>query len=99
MKGGYYVYVLFSQKDGKRYTGMCKDIVERIQEHNKGNVPSTKSRRPLVLLYYEWCQYYKDAVKREKYLKSYYGKKYIKNRVKNFYQRISLKYKLKTINK
>lgn len=87
MQGGYYVYVLYSQKDGKRYTGMSKDLHERIQQHNNGEVKSTAARRPLQLLYYEWCRYYKDAVRREKYLKTYYGKSYIKSRIKTFYEK------------
>lgn len=81
MKGGYYVYVLYSQKDKKRYTGMTKDLESRLRMHNNGEVPSTKNRRPLKLVYYEWSRYYEEARRRENYLKSYFGKCYIKRRI------------------
>lgn len=81
MKGGYYVYVLYSKKDKKRYTGITNNLSERLRMHNAGEVSSTKHRRPLELLYYEWSRYYEEAQRREKYLKSYFGKSYIKKRV------------------
>ena len=49
----YYVYVLLSQKDGKLYTGLTNDRERRLKEHRLGKVISTKSRRPLRLIYYE----------------------------------------------
>lgn len=93
MERGYYVYVLYSEKDGKRYTGMCKDLGERLDEHKKGKVKSTSGRLPLQLVYYEWCRYFKDAQRRERYLKSYYGKRYIKNRIQSFYSQKLKKWK------
>ncbi len=53
-KGGGYVYVLYSHKDGKKYTGLTKNLRMRLQMHAEGKVKSTKSRRPLELVYYEW---------------------------------------------
>lgn len=49
----YYTYILKSEKDGKFYTGYTKDLKLRLEEHNKGKVPSTKERAPLILVYYE----------------------------------------------
>jgi putative endonuclease len=49
----FYVYILHSQKDSKLYTGYTNDIRRRLAEHNGGKVESTKSRRPLQLIYYE----------------------------------------------
>jgi putative endonuclease len=49
----YYVYLLQSLKDNKYYIGYTKDIKERVQRHNNGEVKSTKSRRPLRLIGYE----------------------------------------------
>jgi len=80
----YFVYVLLSKKDGKFYTGYTSQLKERILEHNSGRVFSTKNRIPLELVYYEGCLNQADALHREKYLKSTYGKRYIKNRLKNF---------------
>jgi len=78
----YYTYVLQSEKDGKFYTGFTQDLKLRLSQHNKGQVDSTKDRRPLKLIYYEACQDISDATHREKYLKSYHGKAYIRSRLK-----------------
>jgi putative endonuclease len=80
----YFVYVLLSKKDNKFYTGFTSNLNERIKEHNSGKVTSTKYRTPFELVYYEACLNQEDALHREKYLKSTYGKRYIKNRLKKF---------------
>ena len=56
----------------------------RLKEHILGKVDCTKNRRPLKLVYYEMCLSQKDATHREKYLKTSWGKRYIKNRIKNY---------------
>ena len=86
MKDFYYTYVLISEKDGKKYTGYTKDIKLRFQQHNNGLVASTKHRRPLKLVYYEACLNQQDAIKREKYLKTHYGKMFIKGRLKSYFK-------------
>jgi putative endonuclease len=78
------VYVLQSKRDGKFYTGYTADLAKRMEDHNKGAVESTRSRRPLELIYYEACIKQQDALHREKYLKTAYGKRYIKNRLKGY---------------
>ena len=80
----YYTYVLLSTKDKEFYTGYTKDLKLRFEQHNKGLVDSTKSRRPFKLIYYEACIDQVDAKKREKYLKSYHGKMYLKRRLKSY---------------
>ena len=80
----YYTYVLQSRKDGKFYTGLTKDLKLRFEQHNKGLVDSTRERRPLKLIYYEACLDKDDAAKREKYLKSYHGKMFVKRRLKSY---------------
>lgn len=80
----YYVYVLKSKKDNKNYTGYTGDLRKRLTEHNEGKSVSTKNRRPLELIYFEGCLNRLDAKKREMYLKTTYGKRYIKNRVKEY---------------
>jgi putative endonuclease len=79
-----YTYVLRSRKDNQFYTGCTKDLKLRFEKHTKGQVESTKDRRPLELIYYEACKNKKDAYHREKYLKRYYGKMYLKNRLKSY---------------
>ncbi|MBE9469471.1 MAG: GIY-YIG nuclease family protein [Bacteroidetes bacterium] len=80
----YYIYILQSERDNNFYTGYTSDLRKRINEHNGGNVISTKKRTPLKLVYFEGCLSQKDAIHREKYLKTSWGKRYIKNRIKNY---------------
>lgn len=80
----HYVYVLQSLKDGKFYTGTTNNLLERVKRHNKGLENATKYRRPLKLIYYEACLSRKDAYRREIYLKTAWGKRYIKNRIKSY---------------
>jgi len=47
-------------------------------------VESTKERTPFKLIYYEACIDERDAKKREKYLKSYHGKMFLKGRLKSY---------------
>jgi len=79
----FYTYVLRSKKDGKMYSGFTTDLRARLESHQKGFVPSTRLRRPLDLIYYEACRTQEDATKREKYFKTYYGKMYLRKRLKS----------------
>lgn len=80
----FYVYVLKSVKDNKKYVGFTKNLKLRFELHNKVKVESTKNRRPLKLIYYEACLNQQDATHREKYLKTYHGKMFIKKRLKSY---------------
>ena len=84
-EGFYWVYVLRSLKDGKKYTGYTKNLPSRFEAHQNGEVKSTKHRRPLELIYFEGCLNQLDALKREKYLKTHYGKMYLGNRLKSYF--------------
>lgn len=66
------------------YTGYTNNLDNRLIEHKKGNVQATKNRLPVELVYFEACLNQQDATHREKYLKTTYGKRYIKNRIKNY---------------
>ncbi len=83
-EGFYFVYVLYSEKDGRFYTGYTSDLSQRIEAHQAGKVTSTKYRLPLVLVYYEACLHQQDATHREQYLKTTYGKRYLRNRLKRY---------------
>lgn len=63
----FYTYVLISEKDGNLYTGFTKNLKVRFEQHNKGQVESTRGRRPMKLIYYEACLNQEDATHREKY--------------------------------
>jgi len=80
----HYVYILRSNNDGNFYVGYTKDLKRRLIEHQAGRVHSTKNRLPLELIYYEACRSQADATKREKYLKTAWGKRYIKSRLSDY---------------
>lgn len=84
MEKFYYTYVLLSLKDNNFYTGYTNNIKRRFEEHCKGYVESTKDRKPLKLIYYEACLSQADATHREKYLKSFHGKMFLRNRLKSY---------------
>jgi putative endonuclease len=71
-------------KDMDFYTGFTKDLKLRFEQHNKGLVESTKDRIPFNLIYYEACLDKDDATRREKYLKSYHGKMFLRRRLKSY---------------
>ena len=79
----FYTYVLQSEKDGNLYIGWTQDLRERLTNHNQGLVESTKNRRPFRLVYYEACVVKEDAVKREKSLKTGFGRSYLNRRLTN----------------
>lgn len=85
----YYVYVLFSHKDRKLYIGSTKNLKERFSQHRRGEVESTKNRRPLKLICSESYLFESDAKRREKYLKGGNGRASLK---------VQLRDQLKTLN-
>ncbi len=80
----YFVYALRSRVDHHFYVGFTRQLEIRIQQHNSGRVESTKRRSPLDLVYYEASLNLQDALHREKYFKTTYGKRYLKNRIRHY---------------
>jgi putative endonuclease len=79
-----YVYVLRSLIDYQFYVGLTRDLPAQVNLHNRGRVSSTKKRAPFELVYWEGCLNESDAAQREKYLKSAWGKRYIKTRLRRY---------------
>lgn len=77
----FYTYVLKSDKDCKLYIGWTDDLKERLKNHKLGKVISTKNRRPLNLIYCEICTDKGKAIKREKYFKTGFGRRFLKSRL------------------
>ncbi len=75
----YYVYVIMSEKDGKRYTGITNDLERRLREHNAGHLGtiSTRRRGPFKLVHHETAVDGLAARKREKFLKSGEGRRFL----------------------
>lgn len=81
----FWVYALLSLMDKKKYIGYTVKPLERVNQHNKGIVFSTKGRRPFRLIYLEGCLNEEDAKRREKYLKTTGGRRFLAKRLKNYY--------------
>ncbi len=77
----FYTYVLKSSLDNKLYVGFSTDLKKRFDQHTKGLVDSTKLRRPLELVYYEACLNKENAIQREKFFKTGFGRRYLKTRI------------------
>jgi len=74
----YYVYCL-KCSDGKTYIGCTDDLKDRLNRHQKGNVPATKDRLPAQLIsYFAFFNKY-TAFNFEKYLKSGSGRAFLIN--------------------
>ena len=78
------MYVLRSLVDQEFYVGLTANLPERLQLHNDGLVMSTKRRGPFELVYWEGCLNRSDAAQRERYLKSAWGKRYLKTRLRRY---------------
>jgi putative endonuclease len=76
----FYVYILKSLKDNKIYIGKTNNIKRRLDEHNNGQVSSTKSRRPFTILETINCETEKDALHLEKEFKKGYKREEIKRK-------------------
>jgi len=79
----FYVYVLKSREDKKLYIGHTADLKRRFIQHNAGAVESTRRRVPFDLVYYEASRHQKDALHRERYLKTTYGHRFLRNRLRH----------------
>jgi len=77
----YYVYVLKGPK--QFYIGSTNDLKRRFAEHQSNKSLSTKNRGPWRLVYYEASISKSDTLIRENYLKTAWGRRYLKNRIKN----------------
>ena len=72
------IYVLKSFKNGKRYVGFTgKSAQERFLEHNSGKNSFTRQNKPFMLIYTEEYPTKIEAMRREKFLKSGQGRKFL----------------------
>lgn len=79
----FYVYILYSLKDFKFYTGFTTDLKDRLSRHARGEIKSTVNRRPLKLIHYEYFINEEDAKAREVFLKSGFGRSNLKKALQN----------------
>jgi len=64
-----FVYIL-ECSDGSLYTGWTSNLEKRLERHNEGKASKyTRSKRPVVLKYFEVCEDKSEALKREAEIK------------------------------
>ncbi len=80
----YTVYVLKSIEVDKIYIGVSSNLEARIIAHNHPkNKGWTKRYMPWTLVYTEKFETKSEALKREKQLKSYQGRQFLRNEILN----------------
>jgi putative endonuclease len=80
----HYVYVLRSTNDNGFYIGYSANLRKRFSEHVTGGSFATSHRGPWKLIYYEAYVEQRDALGREKYLKSGSGRKFLKAQLRHY---------------
>ena len=88
----YYVYILFSKKDRKLYTGYTNDLRRRLSEHKGGKNTATRNRLPLILVYYESYIKWSDAKRRETFLKGGNGRAQLKIQLQDILKELDYKH-------
>jgi putative endonuclease len=83
----HYVYVLQSESDSGLYIGMTANLRRRFEEHQRGESPCTKGRRPWTVIYYEAYLDRTDAEGREVFLKSGAGRRYLEKQLRHHFTR------------
>jgi len=77
----YTVYAIYNSRQDKYYIGQTKDLAQRIQLHNSRSFKKCYTSRfdgKWELIYYEKVPTCQEALKREKQLKSYRGREFVK---------------------
>jgi putative endonuclease len=77
---GYYIYAIYNKDANRFYIGQTIDLSKRIDQHNNHDLGGYTSRfaGEWVLIYQESIATRQQALKREKQLKSFRGREYIK---------------------
>lgn len=75
----YFVYAIHSQSLNLIYIGQTSNLEKRISDHLKGYSQFTSRAKDWILIYSEKCDSRSRAVKREKQLKSYKGRTFIRS--------------------
>lgn len=63
----FHVYVLKSQKTGRRYVGSCENVKTRLRRRNLGHSKATRHGVPWTLVHSEAFSNRADAARRERY--------------------------------
>ncbi|HLL61054.1 MAG TPA: GIY-YIG nuclease family protein [Candidatus Nitrosocosmicus sp.] len=80
----YNTYAIYNQRHKKIYIGQTDNIELRIELHNNGKFKNSYTSRftgNWILIYNEKFETRKEALLREKQLKSYQGRQFIKKHI------------------
>ena len=77
----YYAYVLKSISHNFYYKGHCKDLHQRILQHNAGMTISIRPYLPFELAFFETFETEREAIEREKYFKTAAGRRFLKTKL------------------
>ncbi len=79
------IYILYSEGTDKFYVGSSREnsAENRLKSHNLGRSRSTKGGRPWRLIYEEQTSDYTEARRREIFLKSGVGRRWIRESFKS----------------
>ena len=81
----YVVYIIENMTNKSWYIGFTTDLKQRIKDHNNKKSPYTKKLKgEWKLIYAELYLSKKDALGREKFLKSGSGRRLIKKQIVNY---------------
>jgi putative endonuclease len=73
-------YVILGSENTYMYKGCARDLRKRVSDHVLGRVARTRNRRPLNVLHVEYTSNYTEARRRENWLKSGQGRKWLKDK-------------------
>ncbi|NTV41650.1 MAG: GIY-YIG nuclease family protein [Candidatus Moranbacteria bacterium] len=80
----FFVYAIYNKKNNKFYIGQCEDLNVRLELHNNKTFKNSYTSRfdgSWEFIYTEHANSRNDALKREKQLKSFRGREFIKNHI------------------
>ncbi|MFA6427654.1 MAG: GIY-YIG nuclease family protein [Candidatus Magasanikbacteria bacterium] len=101
--GGFMYYVVYflesTSYPHRHYIGYTTNLKNRIKYHNQGLVTSTKNFKPWKIIYAEMYLDKKDAMGREKFLKSGSGWKFLKKQLTHYFDKNICVYPVKNVQK
>ena len=79
----YHVYILYSSKCDRYYTGCAEDVIKRLERHNAGYVAATWRCLPWEIKYTESFITKAEALKRELKIKRKKSRVYLEWLIRN----------------
>ena len=77
----YYTYVIRSIPTGRLYKGFCKNLRNRLAQHNAGKTKATHPFIPWEIVYFETFNDLGSTLKREKYFKTAAGRRFLAEKI------------------